>query len=242
MREIIEKLQILQERDQKIRRTQNELNSIEPQRQAMRAKLSHSESILEASKTESNKIEAERKDVENEIQSKKDQIAKYSQQQLETKKNEEYRALSNQIDGCKEAISDHETRLLELMEEADAVEVKVAEAKKEAAAYKADIDAQIAKMDDREKDLAAELKTLNSDRGDLANAVEDKAVRLYERLLKVKNDPVVSINEESICGGCHMKMPVQTAVSCRQEQELVTCPNCGRILFYSEETDTVESF
>ncbi len=239
MLEVIEKLLNLQERDQKIHRTKTELDSVEPQRAAMRAKMSKCETILNDAKTQSNHVESERKDLENAVIAKKDQIAKYSQQQLETKKNEEYKALGNQIETCKQAISELEDRQLELMEKAEEVAVVVADAKKEAAEIKAGIDSQIAKFDDREKELKTEFESLKADRGELAAAVEGRALRLYERLLKVKQNPVVAINGENMCAGCHMQSPVQTTVSCRQEQELVTCPNCGRILFYSEETDLV---
>jgi len=242
MLEVIEKLLILQERDQKIHQTKTELDSVEPQRAAMRAKMSKCETILDNAKTQSNQVESERKDLENEVASKNDQIAKYSQQQLETKKNEEYKALGNQIQTCKDAIRELEDKQLDLMEEAEEVAVVVENAKKEAAEIKADIDAQIGKMDNREKELQTEYDQLKSNRGELAEAVENRTLRLYERLLKVKQDPVVSINGENMCAGCHMQAPVQTTVSCRQEQELVTCPNCGRILFYSEETDLAESY
>jgi len=241
MLDVIEKLIALQERDQKIHQTKTELDSVEPQRAAMRAKMSKCETILDNAKTQSNQVESERKDLENQVGSKNDQIAKYSQQQLETKKNEEYKALGNQIIACKDAIRELEDKQLELMEKAEEVAVIVENAKKEAAEIKSDIDAQIGKMDAREKELSAEYETLKGGRSELAEAVESRTLRLYERLLKVKLDPVVSINAENMCGGCHMQAPVQTTVSCRQDQELVTCPNCGRILFYSDETDFAES-
>lgn len=241
MLDVIKKLIVLQDRDQKIFRTKTELESIEPQRTAMRAKMSTHESILENAKNQSNHVESERKDLENEVSSKKDQINKYSQQQLETKKNEEYKALNNQIAGCKKIISELEDKQLELMEKADEVEVFVEESKKEAAEFKANIDVQIEKMDVREKELQGELDVLKSDRGELADAVKTPALRLYDRLLKVKPDPVVGVTTENICGGCHMLMPVQVVVSCRQDQDLVNCPNCGRILYFTEEADYVAS-
>jgi predicted nucleic acid-binding Zn-ribbon protein len=34
-----------------------------------------------------------------------------------------------------------------------------------------------------------------------------------------------------------MKFPVQLVVSCQAARELVTCPNCGRILYYTRDMD-----
>jgi predicted nucleic acid-binding Zn-ribbon protein len=32
-----------------------------------------------------------------------------------------------------------------------------------------------------------------------------------------------------------MKLPAQVLVSCRSQQEIVTCINCGRILYYTRD-------
>jgi predicted nucleic acid-binding Zn-ribbon protein len=34
-----------------------------------------------------------------------------------------------------------------------------------------------------------------------------------------------------------MKFPVQLMVTCQAEKDLVTCPNCGRILYYTPDMD-----
>jgi len=44
--------------------------------------------------------------------------------------------------------------------------------------------------------------------------------------------------QHGVCGGCHMKLPTQVLVSTQQaNQELVTCINCGRILYYTRDMD-----
>jgi predicted nucleic acid-binding Zn-ribbon protein len=32
-----------------------------------------------------------------------------------------------------------------------------------------------------------------------------------------------------------MKLPAQILVACQQEQEIVSCTNCGRILYYTRD-------
>jgi predicted nucleic acid-binding Zn-ribbon protein len=69
--------------------------------------------------------------------------------------------------------------------------------------------------------------------------VEDDARMRYERLSKQKGHNVVVGIERGVCGGCHMRLNPQIVVSCRAEQEIVTCPNCGRILYYTRDMDMV---
>ena len=92
---------------------------------------------------------------------------------------------------------------------------------------------QIILLDGREGNLKKELATLQEGRTALANAVEEGARNRYERLFKSKGENVVVGVEHSVCGGCHMKLPTQIITLCRGRSELVTCPNCGRILYYT---------
>ena len=70
-------------------------------------------------------------------------------------------------------------------------------------------------------------------------AVDESARSRYERLLKNKGATAIVGVEHGVCGGCHMKLPAQILVSCRAQQEIVTCINCGRILYYTRDMDLV---
>src|SRR6266852_2767547 len=101
MFDTIEKLLILQDRDRKIRRLQAELGHIAPERQMFQAKAADTGIALENAKNRVKQIESERKSLELEVETKKQLIARYANQQLQTRKNEEYRALAHEIDTCK---------------------------------------------------------------------------------------------------------------------------------------------
>src|SRR3954471_18376995 len=120
MLETIENLLILQDRDRKIRRTKAELAEIEPERQVLKTRAAGAQAALENAKTRVKQIESNRKDLELEVEAKKQQIARYANQQLETRKNEEYRALAHEIDTCKEAILKIEDQEISVMEQGEA--------------------------------------------------------------------------------------------------------------------------
>ncbi|MEW6306945.1 MAG: C4-type zinc ribbon domain-containing protein [Verrucomicrobiota bacterium] len=237
MLEAIEKLLILQDRDRRILRTRNELADVEPQRKALQSRAASSQSSLDAAKLKQKQIETERKQLELEVEAKQQQIAKYSNQQLLTKKNEEYRALTHEIDMCKDAISKIEDKILDLMERADAVQKEVAGASAVAKELKGEADKAMTHLAEREANLKKQLAELEANRGELAAAVEEGALNRYERLFRHKGDNVVVGIDHGVCGGCHMKMPTQVIFSCRGQQEIVCCPNCGRILYYTAEMD-----
>jgi predicted nucleic acid-binding Zn-ribbon protein len=233
MQEIIEKLLILQDRNRKILRVSEELAHINPERESLRAKAVGTQSQLENAKLRVKQIESERKRLDLEIEAKKSQIEKYANQQLQTRKNEEYKALAHEIDMAKEAIFKIEDQEIVLMEQTEAAQKTVARATAEAAAAKKLLEEQIGLLNQREENLKKELAELQQGRLEITAAVEETARNRYERLFKTKGENVVVGVEHSVCGGCHMKLPPQIIASCRGHSELVACPNCGRILYYT---------
>ncbi|HTB85671.1 MAG TPA: C4-type zinc ribbon domain-containing protein [Candidatus Sulfotelmatobacter sp.] len=235
MQEIIEKLLILQDRDRKVSRLLQELAYIEPEREGLKRKASTTQTSLDAAKLQVKKIESERKQRDLEIEAKKSQIEKYLNQQLQTRKNEEYKALTHEIEMAKEAIFKIEDAEIVLMEQAEVALKNVATATAEAAAAKKLLDEQITKLNSREENLKKELAELTSGRAQIADAVDETTRTRYERLIKSKGENVVVGVEHSACGGCHMKLPSQIITTCRGQADIVTCPNCGRILYFTRD-------
>jgi predicted nucleic acid-binding Zn-ribbon protein len=237
MLDTIEKLLILQDRDRKISRVQHELAHIGPERETLRTKAASTQKQLEAAKDRLKHIESDRKRLELDVESKKSQIEKYANQQLLTRKNEEYRALSHEIENCKGDITKIEDQEIALMEQAEATQKDIARATAEATAAKKLLDEQVAQLDQREGNLTKELAGLQSGRAELAAAVDETARARYERLLKSKGENAVVGVDHGACGGCHMKLPAQLLVTCRAQKEIVGCSNCGRILYYTRDME-----
>ena len=233
MLETIEKLLILQNRDLKIFRLKSELDHVEPERQNLKERAAMAQSGLDAAKLRGKQIESERKKLELDVESKKQLIEKYSLQQFQTKKNDEFKALAHEIELCKKAIVTIEDQELELMEKSEAAQKESAAANVQASDTKKSVEAQINALAAREQSLRKELADMESNREELAAAIDDDARARYERLLKHRGENVVVGVQHGVCGGCHMKLPTQVLVSCQAEQEIVTCINCGRILYYS---------
>jgi len=237
MQETIEKLLILQDRDQKLRRVRSELAHIEPERQTLKAKAASAQAALEQAKLRVKEIESGRKDLELEVEAKKELIAKYANQQFQTRKNEEYRALAHEIEMCKEAIFEIENQEIELMEQAEAAQKEISRATQAANEARKLMDEQVAQLGAREANLEKELAELSANREQLAAAVDQAARGRYERLVRSKGENVVVGVERGVCGGCHMKLPPQLLVMCQANKELVGCSNCGRILYYTRDMD-----
>lgn len=232
MLEVIEKLLILQERDRKILRLGAELAQVEPERQSVAGRNTGAAAALDAAKTKVKQIESQRKGLELEVDALKQKIEKYSIQQFQTKKNDEYKMLGEEIIRAKNDISGLEDKELDCMEQNDAAQKEVAAAQEVAKEAKAYLDKQLAELSSREQALKKELTDLEGGRDALTVGIDEGVLSKYNRLLKTKGDKCLVGIEHSACGGCHMKLPTQVTIACKSGKEVTTCPNCGRILFY----------
>jgi uncharacterized protein len=235
MLEVIEKLLILQDRDRAIRRLQGELAHIEPERITFRTKVATAQTKLDAARQRVKKLESDRKQLELDVEEKKEQISRYANQQLQTRKNEEYRALANEIETCKAEITKIEDREIELMEQAEQAQKEGAGFTRESDEAKKLADELISKLGEREQNLRKELAELQANREELAAAVEVGVRARYERLVENKGEKVVVGVQHGVCGGGHMKLPAQILVACQGHQDVVSCTNCGRILYYTRD-------
>ncbi len=237
MLDVIEKLLILQDRDRKISKLKEELMHIPAERQQHESRLSSTQHALDAAKHKIKQLESDRKKLELDVEGKKGLIEKYSLQQFQTKKNEEYRALAHEIEMCKEGIVKLDDQQLEIMEQMDGAQKELVLATQAAADARKVIDARLADLSAREQNLKKDLSALESNREELAAVVDEDTRSRYERLFRHKGHNVVVGIQHGVCGGCHMTLNRQIVVTCMQEQEVITCPNCARILYYTRDMD-----
>jgi len=231
---VIESLLILQDRDQKIRILRLELKNLPEERTGLDTRLIAGTNELNAVKQHARDIELEKKKLEMEAQAKRDSIAKFRMQQFQTRKNEEFQALTNEIKRFEsdiEKIEDHE---IELMEEAEKVKGTVTEAEKQHAQTKAHTERQIGEIATKIKAIESQLTELETEREKLTEGIDEDLLYQYNRLFINKGGLAVVALEHETCMGCHMKLTTQTAVRVKGNKEILNCEQCGRILYYSE--------
>jgi predicted nucleic acid-binding Zn-ribbon protein len=231
----IEQLLVLQDRDRKIRALKQQLNLAPLERKELEARQVSTSASLDAVKLKAKEVEIAKKNLEIEAQTKRDSIVKFKTQQFQTRKNEEFQALSNEIKRYEKDIQEIEDRELDLMEVAEKTKATVVAAEKDFAQLKNQIHQQLADLDLKIKSVESELQRLETERAALATGVDEDLVNRYDRLFASKGDLAIVPLEHEVCMGCHMKITTQTAVRVKGNREIVSCEQCGRILFHPTE-------
>ena len=227
----IEQLLILQDRDQKIKKLRHDQDSLPAQKKKLSDKLVDARTVMESARQRLRENDVARRRLELEAESKRGAIARFRQQQQGTRKNEEYQALTHEIDNAESQIHSVEDRELDLMEEAETLQEPIQTSETAFKRLESVTIEQTAKLESGAVGMHARLSELEAERTKVATNISDETLDLYQRLFVKKGDLVVVPVEGEVCGGCHVRAPAQTLIRLRGDRELVQCPNCGRILY-----------
>jgi predicted nucleic acid-binding Zn-ribbon protein len=230
----LEQLLVLQNRQQKIRQIQTEIKTIPLQRQNLEAQQAASAAALTAIKSKGQHLEMDRKKLELDAGTRRESINRLKTQQYETRKNDEFRAMGNEIERYEKEIQQIEDQELELMDQAEKVKSELAVEDKKASGARESIARQMADLEEKGKTLQGQLDQLTAERTEIASKVEEELLSLFERLFASKGDAAVVALEHEVCTGCHMKVTTQTAHRVKNGREIVSCEQCGRILYSAE--------
>jgi predicted nucleic acid-binding Zn-ribbon protein len=230
----LEKLLVLQDRQQKIRQFQSEIRTLPLQRKSLEAQLAASIAAVEALKHKGRQVEIDRKRLELDVGTRTQTIARLRTQQYETRKNDEFQAMGHEIERYENEIRKIEDEELELMVQADKIKIELDAEEKKAATTKESISRQIKDLEEKSGTLELRLQGVTKERAELATKIDEELLERFDRLFASKGDAAVVALEHDVCTGCHMKVTTATAVHAKAGKEIVSCEQCGRILYVAE--------
>lgn len=228
----VEKLLVIQDRDRKIKRLEQEIHDLPKRKQMIEAQLDSYRKAREEADDAIRKKSLEQKDLEAQIEQREERIRKFRQQQLDVKNNDDYRAFEHQIETVRKEIAGIEDQDLVLMEAIEGLQ-KIRDEK--AAALKDEeqvVGGELELFRQRSANIEKELSAVKEDRSALAKDVDPDWLSRYDRIFQHLGDFALVEVVSNTCGGCHMKLPPQAAHDARRLNSMTLCMYCGRLLYY----------
>lgn len=192
------------------------------------------EESIKKNKVSYDEIKARRTENENKIKKINESIVKTKERMLEVKNNKEYQAMLKEIETAESSRNQIESEIITLLEELDKLAVMV----------KKDEEILQQRRQQYEQDKKALEDDLNAVDSDVV-AWEQKRVALqqnvsadlmakYERIKKRNKGIGVTSVWKAVCDGCHMNIPPQLYNEVQRSEELFSCPNCNRIIYFRD--------
>ena len=233
MLEQLENLLVIQDRDQKAKDLNSDLERMPIEKEQASLKLTKLKEAVKSVEETIMENELAIKNLELDINTRKDSIAKLKVQQFETRKNEEFTAMEHEIDRYSEEITQLEDSQLELMEKGETLNTQLNEARADLDKNQQTVDAEISIISERSNQCNKQLDEIKADRITISSKIEEDLLDRYDRIFKSKKGIAVCELDNDICAGCHMKVIPATAAAVRSEQTITVCDQCGRILYQS---------
>lgn len=228
----IQKLLIVQDRDISLQKIEQELTRIPQERAAIDAKIAAEQASVETARSDLKNKELRRSELDSDVKSLEAQIERFRRQQMEVKKNDEYRAMTQQIEQAQEEISTLEEQEIEVMLEIDVLTETFAVDKAEIEARIGDLKRTLEVLAQKEVNLKASIEQARADLQDARTTVDEDDLGNYDRVRKlVKRAPYVARITAQKCGGCHLRVSNEISRQAQNAGELHYCDQCARIVY-----------
>jgi predicted nucleic acid-binding Zn-ribbon protein len=227
----------LQKLDIEIRNTSVLLDNIPYQIGKIDKKSEESLQIVQAAKNNFVRNQKNRRDLESELQDMKGKIEKYKRQLNEVKTNKEYSSLLKEIDETSDKIDSLEEGIIAEMLSADDIEKEIKAASTEAEKIQAELSRKKEVIFQEKQKAEEKLKELEAEREELVPKIPSDQMQLYKQIARIKDGIVLSPVTEEFCSMCHMRVRPQMVNELIAGTQIITCENCGRILYYVKKSE-----
>lgn len=186
-------------------------------------------------KKETDTLLVKRKEQEVELATKEEAIKKSQQQLYTLKTNKEYTAMTKEIEGVKADKSVIEDVILTNFDRVDAKKNELVKETEHLKQEEQILNSDKKKVDDRIKEIDAELATLGNKRKQFAELVEPKLLARYEKLLSNRVGLAIVAVKNEACHGCFMNATPQVINEIKMYDKIIACQMCSRILYLDDE-------
>jgi predicted nucleic acid-binding Zn-ribbon protein len=151
------------------------------------------------------------------------------------KKNEEYKAIQNQIAHDKLSISKVEDEILDGMTRLDDQAAALAVQESELKALAADVAKLKTDIESQAEQQKAQLDSLETAITEAEEIIPIDQRDQYRRLVKQRAADALAAVEGGACSGCYVSVTAQTLNELINGGRLIFCNTCGRVQYLSEE-------
>jgi len=224
---------------QKLKRTKQTVARQEQQIARLQEALAAKKEEIKLTRVQYHRLEVD-------LKSREDDVAKLRVALNTARTNKDYSAILTRINTQKVDKSKLEDQILNLMTQIEVEQTACREIEKSLAQEQARLAEVKAQADAQIQQLAADVARLDALHRQAAAHVPPKERDLFLRLAeRYEGEVLAGITQlngkrsEQTCGGCFMKVTLESVNALMTRDDMVTCPNCGRILMLADDLKQV---
>jgi predicted nucleic acid-binding Zn-ribbon protein len=222
----------LQDVDVEIKRINAEIESLPVKRNELESQFAAENKEFLDIKQQLDEALSQKSRLESEIEAEQQMLEKFKTDQMKATNEREYSTSVREIDTAKKTISTLETDVLKFMEQVEKLDALVKERSPEIEARRVEMENKLTEYETLAKAGSGRLETLLAERTPLLETLSSETRSTYDRMSKIKSGLALSEALDYKCLACRMTIRPQVFNDIRRGETLITCENCGRILFF----------
>ncbi|MGE4547114.1 MAG: zinc ribbon domain-containing protein [Desulfurella sp.] len=230
----IEMLLKIQEYDKQIYQLESEFAKKLEEREKLEELLTAYTLNMEQAQEELNEILEDLNFKKNLLEEKEVLLEKLDEKSSAVQNQKQSDALSSEITIAKTNKSILEDKILEIQAVVDDKNKKISEIQQQIDETKQKLEAFDIQLSEIKHDIDKQIEKINEDKQTMLSEINPNLLAKYNKIsIWAKGSAVVRVENET-CYGCFIKLPPQISVLVEETEEIVYCPNCGRILYKKE--------
>ena len=233
MKAELQQLIALQNLDTTIRKLEKDQEAIPERRAEIEGEFDQRAFEIRALETRRDEAKHTRARLENEVVEQRGRVERAERNLMSSKKQDEYTAAIREADAARKLISALETQILEQLEKLEQSEAALNERAAEIASLNSDREARLKAFDDETGSIGERLVVARKEREEVFAKLPKQMSSLYSRIKgRIRDGVAVAEARNRSCTACFMALRPQVMAEIRRGEEVLTCDNCGRILFF----------
>jgi predicted nucleic acid-binding Zn-ribbon protein len=229
----LQKLIALQNLDTSIRRLEKEQQAIPERRAEIEGEFDQRAFEIRALESRRDEAKHARARLENEVVEQKGRAERAERNLMSSKKQDEYTAAIREADAARKQISALETQILEQLEQLEQAEASLNERAGEIASLNSDREAKLKAFDEETGTIDERLAIARKEREEVFANLPKQLSTMYSRIrARIRDGVAVAEARNRSCTACFMSLRPQVMSEIRRGEDVITCDNCGRILFF----------
>jgi len=229
----LQQLIALQNLDTTIRKLEKDQGAIPERRAEIEREFDQRAFEIRALENRRDEAKHARARLENEVVEQKGRAERAERNLMSSKKPDEYTAAIREADAARKQISALETQILEQMEQLDQAQAALTERADEIASLNSDREARLKAFDDETGTIGDRLAAARKEREEVFAALPKAISNTYSRIkARIRDGVAVAEARNRSCTACFMSLRPQVMAEIRRGEDIITCDNCGRILYY----------
>jgi len=228
----LQKLIALQNLDTTIRKLEKDQKATPERRAEIEKEFDQRAFEIRALENRRDEAKHARARLENETVEQRGRAERAERNLMSSKKPDEYTAAIREADAARKQISALETQILEQMEQLEQAEASLTERAAEIASLNSDREAKLKAFDEETGTIGERLASARKEREEVFASLPKPMSALYSRIgARIRDGVAVAEARNRSCTACFMSLRPQMMAEIRRGEEIITCDNCGRILY-----------